>query len=462
LRFTSNSRLIGVLLALVIISSLIFSGCSSSTSTTSQTTATSTAVQKELKIGSILALNSPAGIQTANWFKLMAKLINDDGGWKIGDDVYHVQMIIYDTQGNLATAKDTLSKAVLSDGCKFIIGSSITGSADVDATITEPNKVIVIEEDLTNQAVNPKYQYMYPSGNFFQNADVYKIYQDQVNKGIKSYVSVKPDNEMGHALDAVFDMAWQLADPNIEKLATVFVPMSTVDFGPISTKIESYGADCVDLIYLGLIPNSVPAVYRGLADVGYKGTILPGLMSQDLLDSVVATVGKEIVEGGEVAGVDIRTWQDDPEQLALIDAYIKEYGKWEDDSAPDAFQTLQHMINGAQSVDTDVIKAYWDKGVPSYKVLSGNYMYFPRPDVGNDRCVMGAIAQRVGLIKDGKLVDSGVRTTLKDQLLFTVMTRGLVDVYKEWWDTHGYPVFPEEEKGLESIHYSDLGIMGKD
>jgi ABC-type branched-subunit amino acid transport system substrate-binding protein len=454
-----GSRLIVVLLALVIVASLLFSACSSSTSSPATTTL---AAQKVLKIGSIIPLNSPRGIQTANWYKLMAKLINQAGGWKIGNDTYQVQMVIYDSQGNLQTAKDSLSRAVLNDGCKFLINWTITGSADVDATITEPNKVICIEEDLTNQAANPKYQYMYPSGNFFQNSDVYLVCKDQVKKGVKSYVSVKPDNELGHMMDGIIDNAWKLADPNINKLGTVFVPMSTVDFGSIATKINSYKPDCVDIIYLGIIPNSIPSLYRGLSDVGYKGTILPGLMSQDILDALVTSVGKTIVEGGEVYGIDPNVWQQDPAQRALIDAYKAEYGKWENDSAPDNFQILQAMINGAQSVDTDVIKAYWDKGAPSFQVLSGNFMYFPRPDLGNDRCINGAISQRVGLIKDGKLVDSGIRVTLKDQLLFTVMTRNMIPAYKAWWDTHGYPVFPASEKGMETIHYTDLGITGKD
>jgi branched-chain amino acid transport system substrate-binding protein len=465
------SRLIVGLLALVIVVSLLFSACSSSTTspattaskTTTQPSATTApAAQKILKIGSIIPLNSPRGIQTANWYKLMAKLVNQAGGWKIGNDTYQIQMVIYDSQGNLQTAKDSLSRAVLNDGCKFLLSWTITGSADVDATVTEPNKVIVIEEDLTNQAVNPKYQYMYPSGNFFQNSDVYKMCQDQVKKGVKSYVSVKPDNQVGRMMDPMIDNAWKLANPNINKIDTVFVPMSTVDFGPIATKIKSYNPDCVDLIYLGFIPNSIPAIYRGLSDVGYKGTILPGLMSQDVLDALVTSVGKGLVEGGEVAGADVNIWQQDPAQRALIDAYKAEYGKWENDAKPDSFQILQAMINGAHSVDTDVIKAYWDKGVPSFQVLSGNFMYFPRPDVGNNRCINGCLGQRVGLIKDGKLVDSGTRVTLKDQLLFTVKTQNMISAYKTWWDTYGYPVFPASEKGLESLHFTDIGITGKD
>jgi ABC-type branched-subunit amino acid transport system substrate-binding protein len=408
-------------------------------------------------------MTSARGLQTANWYKLMAKLINDAGGWKIGNDTYTVDMIIYNTQGNMVTAKDLLTRLVLQDGCKFIINTSfLTSSADVDATVTEPNKVIAITLDLTNQAVNPKYQYYYPTGNFFQNADVYKIYTNMVKKGVKSYVSVKMDNQMGRSMDPAMNLAWKLASPTIDYKGTVWEPMSTVDWGPIATKIKSMNPDCVDLIYTASIPNSIPSTYRALADIGYKGYITPGQMSQPILDALVVNVGKAAVEGGEVPGADPNTWQQEPQMRSLIDAYSKEYGKWSTDAGPVEFQVLQAAINGAQSVDTDVVKAYLDNSQLLIPTLSGFFEYFARPDVGNNRPISGANSGKIAVIKDGKLVDSGTFTTIKDQYLFTIKSRDMVDVYKAYWEKYGYPTFPAAQKGMESFHYSDLGITGQD
>jgi ABC-type branched-subunit amino acid transport system substrate-binding protein len=441
----------------VLVAGLILAGCAETTTTTQTATATQTATtiqtatttqtatatptptpeKKVLKIGSVIDLSGPRGIQTANWYKLMTKLINEAGGWKIGNDTYTIEMIIYDPHGSAATAKDDLTRLVLQDGCKYILGWSVTGSADVDTTVTEPNKVIVIAEDLTNQGVNPKYQYYFPTGNFFQNCDVFKICKDMVNKGVKSY-------------------------PNIDYKGTVWVPADTVDFGPIATKVKSYNPDCVDLIYVGFIPNAIPSNYRALADVGFKGYILPGLMTQNVLDNLVTMVGKDTVEGGEVPGADAYIWQQDPYMRSLIDAYIAEYGKWESDGRPDDFLILQAAINGAQSVDTDAVKKYLDNSPPAIEETAGLFMYFARPEVGNFRTISGCLSQHVGLIQDGKLVDSGTIVTLKDQYLFTIMSQGMVDVYKAYWDKYGYPKFPEEQKGKESFHYSDLGITGQD
>ena len=466
------------ILALVLLVSLLLAACgpktttstTTSTSSTTSTTTTSTSTttttattsaQKVLKIGSVIPLQGAKGLQTKKWYDLFAKLINNSGGWKIGNDTYQVQMIIYDSQGDVTKAKDSLTRLVLQDGCKFILGGwSVTGSADVDCTVTEPNKVIVISEDLTNQGVVPKYNYYFSYGNYWQNADVYKMCSDMVKKGIKSYVSVKPDNQVGQVMDPAISAAWKQASPTIDKKAVVFVPTSTVDWGPIATKIKSYNADCVDLIYLGFIEGSVPNIYRALSDVGYRGIILPGLMSQPVLDALVTTVGKAAVEGGECASADPYTWQTG-DQKALMDSYVKEYGKWEQDGSPRIFQMLQSIINATQSVDPDVIKNYMDNSPAPMPTNQGTQMWVARPDLGQNFTVSGISSGRLGLIVDGKLI-GGALTTNKDHYLYTIKQYNTLDAWKAWWAEYGYPNFPADEKGLETFKYSDLGITGQD
>jgi branched-chain amino acid transport system substrate-binding protein len=446
-------KLFFVALVVVVMAGLILGGCAKPAPTPT----------KVLKMGSVIDLSGARGIQTANWYKLMTKLTNDAGGWKIGNDTYKVEMVIYDPHGSAAAAKDYLTRAVLQDGCKYMLGWSLTGSADVDTTVTEPNKVIVVAEDLTNQGVNPKYQYYFPTGNFFQNCDVFKICKDMVNKGVKSYVSVKPDNQVGHFIDTMINKAWKLADPNIDYKGTVWVPADTVDFGPIATKVKSYNPDCVDLIYVGFIPNAIPSNYRALADIGYEGYILPGLMTQNVLDTLVTAVGKDVVEGGEVpGGADPYTWQQEPYMRSLMDAYVAEYGKWEVDGNPQDFLIVQAAIKAAQSVDTDAVKKYLDNSPAPLQMFNGIFKYFARPELGNNRTISGCLSQHVGIIHDGKLVDSGTIVTLKDQYLFTIMTQNMVDAYKAYWAEYGYPKFPDEEKGKETFHYSDFGITGQD
>lgn len=407
-------------------------------------------------------MNNAQGLQTKKWYDLYAKLVNDAGGWQIGNDKYEIQMVIYDTQASATTAKDELTRLVLQDGCKFVFGS--TGAAAVDTTITEPNKVMIWGNDFTNASSDPKVQYYYTTGNFFTNALQYRIERDVAEKGIKSYVSVKPDSQMGRFIDNILNASWKLAAPDVKNLGTVFVDPSTVDFGPVATKVMSFNPDLADLNYLGFIPNTVPQTYRALADVGFKGIIFPGIMSPNDLANIVTMAGKDIVEGGEVFSQDPIGYQKDPRMLSFIDAYIKEYGKLEQDatSTLNAMFVLEDAINATQSVDVEVIKQYLDNSKKPIRGVMGWTELFARPDLKNFRTICGGWSHPIQKITDGKLVNFAT-ATLKDQYLFSIISGNkLVDTYKAYWLQYGYPKFPDEEKGENVLNFSDLGITGQD
>ena len=471
----NSSRLLISLLALVLIVSVLFSACAKATSTTTQTSTTTTqtsttttpqisvtttSTQKVLKFGAVIDMTQARGLQDKKWFDLFAKLANEAGGWKIGNDTYQVQMVIYDSQGNQTTAKDELTRLVLNDGCKFIIGQISTGSAQVDCSVTEPNKILVVHEDLTNQAAGPQNQYFYTTGNFFGNLVPYEIAQKAAAKGYKSYVSVKPDNQVGRAMDPMLNASWAMGAPNVKYLGTVWVSPTTIDYSPIATKIKSLNPDVVDLMYEGFIPNSVPQTYRALYDAGYKGLILPGLMSQADLTAIVTQTGKAAVEGGMETsmGLDPRLYVTDPRMLSIMDAYVKEYGKMETDAISDVggFFFFEAAIKHTQSLDPDVIKAYLDNNPAPFQGFAPYpTILVARPDLGNTRTNLFLSGSPMGLIHDGQVV-AGDNLSSQDAYLLTIMTMQLQEVYKAYWLEYGVPNIPD--KGIATIHFADFGL----
>jgi branched-chain amino acid transport system substrate-binding protein len=403
-------------------------------------------------------------IQTKKWYDLFAKLYNDAGGWKIGNDTYKVQIVTYDGQGNATTGKDLLTRQVLQDGCKFLLGQQSTGLPDVDMTITEPNKVITIHEDLTNKAAATG-QYFYTTGNYFTGALSLTLAANLEKAGYKSYLSVKPENQIGHAVDPQLNDAWAMGARNIKYLGTVWVDPATIDYAPIATKVRSINANIADLMYLGYIPNAVPQMYRALYDVGYKGIIMPGLMSQADLDALVVQVGKAAVEGGVQSsmGLDYRLFQKDPQMLSLMAAYEKEYGKYETDGQSETvhFQILEAAINATQSVDVEVIKNYLDNRPPPIRTLSGWTTLVARPDLGHNRTTVCVGGGPCGLIRDGKVVP-GFISTSKDSYLFSVISQKLGDAYKAYWAQYGVPTFPAEYKQYDTLTYAQVGFAGAD
>jgi ABC-type branched-subunit amino acid transport system substrate-binding protein len=404
-------------------------------------------------------------LQAKKWFDLFAKLKNAAGGWKIGNNTYQVQMVIYDSQGNTTTAKDELTRLVLQDGCKFIIGQVSTGLAAVDMTITEPNKILTFHEDLTNQAAATA-QYFYTTGNFFTSALSYKIAVIMKQRGYKTYCGVRPENQVGHTMETSINASWAYGAPDMKWVGSVWVDPATIDYAPIATKVKSLNADVADLMYLGFIPNSVPQLYRALYDVGYKGVILPGMMSQADLSALVVQVGKAAVEGGVQSGmgVDVRPVAINAERLAFMTAYETEYGKYETDGLSDVggLYMLETAINAVQSIDTEVIKAWLDNDPPAWAGLAGYTKLVARADATNNYrtnvCVGSAYN---GVISDGK-VTPGMVTTEKDQYLFTILSMKLTDSYKQYWAAKGYPKFAEWDKQFDSMTYAMLGITGAD
>jgi ABC-type branched-subunit amino acid transport system substrate-binding protein len=475
----TGSRLLISLLALVLIVSVLFNACAKATSTTTQTsttttqtsttttktsTTTITAAQKVLKIGAVIDMRGTRGLLAKKWYDLFAKLYNDAGGWKIGNDTYNVRMILYDSQGNVTTAKDELTRLVLQDEVKFIIGWTLSGSSAVDVTITDPNKVVVFAEDLTEGSAKPNVQYYYTTGNYFARGATYRIAADMGSKGYKSYLSVKPENQVGHTMDTMFNSVWKVAAPNTKYLGTVWVDPGTIDWGPIATKIKSYNPEVVDITILGYIPNSILNTYRALSDVGYKGVILPGLMTENDLKNLNITLGKAAVEGGELpSATDPRQWQTDPRMLSLMAAYDKEYGTFLLDGANDTsqFLMLEAALNATQSIDTDVIKQYLDNSPAPVRTFNAWNQLFARPDLGTYRTMCGNPSNPLGVIHDGKITP-GILVTVQDNYLATILANNLVDIYKEYWAKYGYPTFPTEQKGLNVAKWSDLGVTGRD
>ena len=180
------------------------------------------------------------------------------------------------------------------------------------------------------------------------------------------------------------------------------------------------------------------------------------------LELVITHCGNAFVEGWETGLGDPRLYPNqDPAMLDLMDAYTKEYGTFVEDGViwMCNWFILKDAIDNTQSVDVEVIKAYLDNQPHGVKTLTGYCQLFARPDAGNLRTVSGEPDGFVGVVKDGKGVPLRA-VTVKDHYLSSILSNGLVDVYKAYWEQYGYPTFPAAETSV--IKFSDLGITGHD
>ena len=451
-------KLFFVSLAIILIAGVVLVGCAKET-TPSTTTPTSPAPAplKELKIGSVQNLTNPMGLEQKKWLDLFAKLLNAQGGWKIGSDTYKVNMIVYDSQGDAAKSKSYLERLVLQDGVKYILGSP-TGDPAVDTTVTEPNKVICLGVDVMGTSTDPKIQYYWtPNGMFFGRGLMWDLYKDMLKKGVKTYVSAKTDDMMGHATDGMCNGTWKVAAPEVKYLGTVFYDPATVDFAPVATKIKSLNPDVLDCNYAG-----ATALFNALYDVGFKGIILPAQVDPPMFEAVLTHSGAKFMEGWEYFLQDPRMYPNqDPAMTALLDAYTKEYGEFQTGGCMWVayWFIFKDAVENTKSVDVETLKAYLDKHPHPVRTLTGYCKLFARPDANNLRTISGEPADFVAKIEGGKQIPMQM-VAIKDHYLASIASYGLVDVYKKFWDQYGYPTFPADQKAI--IKYSDLGITGKD
>lgn len=73
--------------------------------------------------------------------QVYADLINEDGGVKIGNDYYKVQLFFADDQYTAEGASSAAQQLVYSDKVQFVLGYFAVGDANIEA-VTEPAKVV--------------------------------------------------------------------------------------------------------------------------------------------------------------------------------------------------------------------------------------------------------------------------------------------------------------------------------
>lgn len=433
-----------IFLATVLISGLILGACAKP----APAPAPAPAPQPVLKIGALAFLGTPEGVEIQKWMNLLAKQYNEAGGWKIGGVSYKVEPVVYDCgPHDVAKTRTAVERAVLQDGVKYIVANWFDIPSEV-ITVTEPNKVLYMALDFTDTTVQPDLNYTVRSlGLYLSRYLAYKIEKDMMAKGAKTVVIVDPDTEQGKAGDFLFSASNKLV--GIDVVGIVNYPMTTVDFGPIATKIVSYNPDYVELAMVAGDP--ITGIISALKDVGYKGLVLPGTaLNPVILANTVKRVGAEYMEGWEDTLFDPVGITKDPKMLALIDAYIKEYGSWRSEGCfyMGSWFLFEDAVNSTQSTDVDVLVKYLQNSKHGVATLEGYSQLFARPDLNNYKTIDCAPGHYLGVIKDGKFSPLGT-IAVKDQYLCSIKVYGLVDVYKKYWEEYGYPTFPDQPADLD-------------
>ena len=157
---------------------------------------------KVLKLGVTFPMQVREGLEQQKWLKLFTKLVNEEGGWKIGGERYKIEYLFYNDEYNAEKARAAAERLIFKDGVKHIINQ--WGGAPVLATIkvSDPNKVLVIGTAISDEPCKPQYQYAYKAVEPvpFVTAVSMSVVADYAKKGLKTVVYTASDDVTGHSM----------------------------------------------------------------------------------------------------------------------------------------------------------------------------------------------------------------------------------------------------------------------
>jgi branched-chain amino acid transport system substrate-binding protein len=226
---------IAIIITLLAVVSLLVSSCGGGE--TQQTpTPKATAPSKVIKIGVPMALTGPAsawGQAIKPQMEVYAELINEDGGIKIGNEYYKVQLFFGDDKYTAEGASSAAQKLVYSDKVQFVLGYYAVADANIEA-VTEPAKVIYFGHGLVPsdwKAADHRYT-------VFTNASVVLSYGQP-----RAILDAYPDTKKVGFL--VFDSP---TTPDLIRIVTA--------------EFAKAGVDCISEVYESPATNFVPQLAK--------------------------------------------------------------------------------------------------------------------------------------------------------------------------------------------------------
>ena len=105
---------------------------------------------------------STNGKHTTNGYNLAAKMINDNGGVKVGGKTYKIDIVYYDDESTPARGAQLAERLINQDGVKYMLGPYSSGLTKAMAPVTEKYGIPMVEANgASNSLFNKGYKYLF-------------------------------------------------------------------------------------------------------------------------------------------------------------------------------------------------------------------------------------------------------------------------------------------------------------
>ena len=365
-------KLLFIALSLVLVSALVLVGCPSPAPETTpptqppQTTQppeTTAPPPETLEIGFLACLTgflSSKDIPDLNMAKAALEVINEQGGITVQGQQYMIEFIIEDYATSFDGLTAATNRLIYDHEVDFMIGPTAFFSSGV-GPIANPEKVIYVIDycNLTPGEMDATTPYAFLGS----NSAVGKMlgsaeYLAQAYPDVENVAVVMPDDGGINFLGPVFETIF--ADKGLTWVGEpVLYPNEMQDFSPIVSKINLIEeADAI--VHMNGVAQHIGAVVKGLRESGNTKPYA-GMMCATMND-IVAIAGLEAAQDVFMASTSADEPDLPPLGKEIIQRYIAEHGS--DTSlimyAANCLYVLTQAIEGADSLDTDAVKTYWE------------------------------------------------------------------------------------------------------
>ncbi len=229
------------------------------------------AANEILKIGFVGVTSGPKaawGVSNVRCISTRAKWINSEGGIKIGNKTYDIEVVTWDTQDNTTRAKEGMEKMV-QEGIRYVIGPNTDPTAAAVRPVAENDGVMYFPYAF------PRALYSKPASNavlgmianYQSGPAIYKYLKE--NNGIKS-IAFLAANES----DALSQREGGVAAAKVLGLNIVAqdaYQSDTRDFSAVVTPIVTENPDLI--VLSGVAGGTAPLILRSLRELGYEGLV---------------------------------------------------------------------------------------------------------------------------------------------------------------------------------------------
>lgn len=286
------------------------------------------AANETLKIGFVGVTSGPAaawGISNQRSMEAGAAIINDNGGVKIGETTYDVEIVSFDDQKDPKRAIAGMEK-MAQQGIHYVVGPNVDDGAAAVRPVAEQNDIIYFPYAF------PKSLYQKPASNavlgmvanYQSGPAIYKYLKEENGVKTVAFIAANESDPLSQREGGVA-AAESLGLEVVSKSVTYQV--DTTDFSPVIIPIVKLNPDL--LVMSGVAPANAPQIIRSARELGYQGLIsTETAQDAQVLQEGAGDLANGFISVGGASTPDIRT----KAMEDFIARYTEMFGEYNDES----------------------------------------------------------------------------------------------------------------------------------